>query len=502
MVAKAKAQSVQQVVRSSIEARNAGAPDEALRLIEAALVEFPDARALHLQAALNLHKIGDRLDEELAHWNICFDSFKEESSLPWFHMCRAAIQWRYRLTTDPDQVAAQKRLVDDLHAKCRAYLIDPAQDQTDETGDRNIAREATAWIAEWDVIDQGTPEAFARHFVAYPNSRNLGIYRKFVFTLFQKDPATALSKFVAFEKMVSERFPIVSASFASRGDEDTEISGRFWLEMADVLMHVGAVEHARRILLDLPQGLDGRAAALTMNDGLLARLHADNVNEAPDATFDDPDENGIIKWSPATPSDTVIFVFTGMAQNFYFALPFFHKFLGTLGCHIVYLKDSDTGFFLRGESPNGPSELEHILRGVRDDLGAIRCYTLGSSSGGYAAVRFGIALGADGILAFSIPTVSPADVRLANVQMMFQGLQRDFPDEEFDLVQFCANAGDIPPITLAFGEKCVRDRTAAEKLAGFPQVRLQMAPGSSAHPCIKAFVANGSFFPMIERMIS
>ena len=82
--------------------------------------------------------------------------------------------------------------------------------------------------------------------------------------------------------------------------------------------------------------------------------------------------------------------------------------------HRVWLRDRRASFYLRGVQGLGDSFPETVsaLRRMLVRLGARRLVTVGSSSGGWAALTFGILLGADVILGFGAPTTGlPEHVR-------------------------------------------------------------------------------------------
>lgn len=111
---------------------------------------------------------------------------------------------------------------------------------------------------------------------------------------------------------------------------------------------------------------------------------------------------------PAAGAEALLVVFSGHfpeAVELGYDVPFeFKRFLGRhpLRVHTLFLRDASMSWYLAGVDGLGDSvqEVADFIAHEREQLGAARLFTLGSSMGGYAALLFGHLLNADVALAF------------------------------------------------------------------------------------------------------
>lgn len=134
---------------------------------------------------------------------------------------------------------------------------------------------------------------------------------------------------------------------------------------------------------------------------------------APSAAVDDSDsaDAGNVRrcyLDAAAGAEALLVIFSGHfpeAVELGYDVPFeFKRFLGRhpLRVHALFIRDPSMSWYLKGVDGLGDSvtEVADFIAREREQLGAKRLFTLGSSMGGYAALLFGHLLKADVALAF------------------------------------------------------------------------------------------------------
>jgi tetratricopeptide (TPR) repeat protein len=185
-------------------------------------------------------------------------------------------------------------------------------------------------------------------------------------------------------------------------------------------------------------------------------------------------------------ADTAVLVFTGSNDAVSMPLPLFDRYLAKLNITAVYLKDFKRLRFLTGiESLGGDYESTLLaLRKTLDRLEIKRICTLGNCDGGFAAIRYGIELGAARIVAFGAPTHS-SDDSLTKIEQarnfMKHRLAAKVPTAMMDLKPFLNSREHTSQLELFYEEEDARDSMQALHLAGLPGVRHHPQPGLSNH---------------------
>jgi hypothetical protein len=204
------------------------------------------------------------------------------------------------------------------------------------------------------------------------------------------------------------------------------------------------------------------------------------------ALKDDPSAD--FQFVPATHSDTILLVFCGMAQRFGGCpLPLIHCYLGRLGVHLLYLRDHDNLFYLNGQRRdhyNFVQTLERI-RALSEQHGAKRFQTIGTSSGGFGALHWGIELLAERIVSLAGPT----DLRhiLANLRerQAALGIPEPYRANTWaaDAVSRLRQPGPQPRFHLIYAAENTNDVRFAQNL-GYPlapHISVEALQGSDAH---------------------
>jgi tetratricopeptide (TPR) repeat protein len=218
----------------------------------------------------------------------------------------------------------------------------------------------------------------------------------------------------------------------------------------------------------------------------------------------DPDRDVLIGKVPG--ADIVVFVFTGTNDELTIPLPLFDRYLATLRVTAIYLKDFNRLRFLMGIqslSDNYAGTLQ-ALRSVMKRVGATRLCTIGNCVGGFAAIRYGVDLGAERILTFGAPTCSPTDP-LASLEegrrFLRTRLETKVPPEMTDLKPFLETSGNTAPIEMFYEEQDPRDRMQALRLSGLPGVRLHPQRALSYRLLRRMASSNPSFGGMLAELL-
>jgi pimeloyl-ACP methyl ester carboxylesterase len=207
----------------------------------------------------------------------------------------------------------------------------------------------------------------------------------------------------------------------------------------------------------------------------------------------------VITWRNASGSGKAILVFGGGGADFWLSMEILHRKLRGAGCHLIYVRDRNFGFFLeRASDWDGVRAIAEGLRRQLAAFGATRLYCLGNSMGGYGALRYGIELGAEAVLAFG--AVTDPENQTTDPGLMPR-LRRTQPGLAIDPVPLYRDAQRRPRVTLCYGSENQADRAAAHRMKGIPGVSLVEAKGVRVHAVIRWFLANGGFDALVAAML-
>lgn len=174
--------------------------------------------------------------------------------------------------------------------------------------------------------------------------------------------------------------------------------------------------------------------------------------------------------------------------------------LARLPVHVVYLRDPHGRAYLDGIpelGPDGPA-MHRALQTLVADLGSQRLVTLGGSAAGYAALRAGLALGADRVLSlagFATPGPANADDPAhgrRGLQELFQG-----DPARHDLRPALRGPGRTRLIQV-LGGAYGPDLARARDLEGIDRVELHVLPGIDTHHVALPAIADGTFLRLLE----
>lgn len=215
------------------------------------------------------------------------------------------------------------------------------------------------------------------------------------------------------------------------------------------------------------------------------------------------DEEAVI--APGDRAETVALVFTGLADRAMVPLPSLDRYLAALGISAVYLRDFSRLMFLRGISSKA-ADLAGTVRWLGDLLGqwgTRRILSLGTSAGGYAAIHYGMALGADRIVAFSTPTNLGADFNREDGRARLVALKvQTLPEELLDLRPLVMRNAGRTPIHLVYGAGMRQDAHHARHVEGLPGVHLHPLEGFERHDSLVWLAGQGKLLSFLSETFS
>ena|SRR6266545_1813670 len=204
--------------------------------------------------------------------------------------------------------------------------------------------------------------------------------------------------------------------------------------------------------------------------------------------------------------DSVLLCFCAAQGTLGLPLNFVHQWLGRLPVNLVYIKDfRDLSGALGFPSlaPDRPASII-ALRRVVEALGGKRIYALGVSVGGYAAMYYGLQLGAAGVLNLAGASDLTSDFanRVGWVPLVHLNLLRLAPDYAMNLRDSYASARQRPHVLIAFNAGFPRDRQQAERMSGLPNVELVEIDGPAKHNVVDSLIRQGKFLDLLHRLLA
>lgn len=272
-----------------------------------------------------------------------------------------------------------------------------------------------------------------------------------------------------------------------------------------------AVDAARAVPLDAKPARRRQAAQILHHFGEHVPAHLDAQADfvppdlPPTRPLADLDRNGAVKIASARHSRGTVLVFTGLAAKASLSLPVFDRYMAGLEVSTIYLTDIGRWLFMRGisELAAGYDETLEALREQIARLGAGPVTTIGTSAGGYAAMRYGVDLGAAATLCFSPPSNLTAEFLAEDRrgQLVAKRLQA-LDAEMLDLRPHLLSREAVNPIDIFYGAGMPQDRRHAEHLRGVPGVTLHPLDTIDIHGTMKTMAAAGTLAATLERHVA
>jgi hypothetical protein len=237
----------------------------------------------------------------------------------------------------------------------------------------------------------------------------------------------------------------------------------------------------------------GLANGLTSIDGDTSNLYTPMISdEANTAYWRSPD--------PERAAESLVILFTGESRKFGISLDVLHRILRRSVGQVVYLRDHNNLFYLAGIHTWGDAAatLDRLKRLIAESS-VKRVCAIGSSAGGFAALRFGLDLSVDAVLALSPQT----DLRkFPEFKVGTKSLQRfRIPGEALDLLPLYEQAERRPQVTIAYGEDNKADEGHVKRLAKFAEVEILPLPGVSQHNVVTYLIAEGLFDQLVQKTL-
>lgn len=271
-----------------------------------------------------------------------------------------------------------------------------------------------------------------------------------------------------------------------------------WIRAIDAMLNRGQIATARHSL----QHLCDQQPELEWPRSVLALVDAMPDEPPGEPEFAD-DLRSDLQVVPRDGARTAVLVFCGRRNQPHMPLPMFQRWMARLGSSVVYLRDFADDHYLGGLASCGSVEATlEKLRGTIQDLEAERVFCLGNCSGGYAAARYGVDLGAERVFAFGSPVnMDPEFNTYLNRVRTAQRLAEAFPAAVLDLREVYLRAPRHPELVLFYGDKCWDDRIHSEHMAGIPGVRLEPMAGFDGHGVVPKLIRRGQFDAVLDRLI-
>lgn len=218
----------------------------------------------------------------------------------------------------------------------------------------------------------------------------------------------------------------------------------------------------------------------------------------------DDDGSGILR--DIQGRSALLVAFGGIAQGLGVPVFEFFRSLSAMDCDKVFIRDKHQAWYHRGVDDD--IETIDALRGELTAITSRRGYSrvcfLGNSMGGYAAILFGLMVGADAILAFAPQTFVDRKHRWLHRdrrwKRQIRGVHRA-PNKRADLL-------DLQPLVRRYSHSsvCVRvfyatdcrlDRVHADRLANIRNVELNPLD-EGRHQVVKVLRRNG----VLQRLLN
>jgi len=226
------------------------------------------------------------------------------------------------------------------------------------------------------------------------------------------------------------------------------------------------------------------------------------------ATFPDPVENqleslqGFLE-KPVPGSRTLLIVFAGTNNRTWMTFTLLHRMLRKLGVSIVYARDLLHDWYASGVVGLGEDFDSTVLgfRRLAERYRARRILTLGNCIGCHGALRFGLSLGAAGVLGFG-PKLKPHENMELDHKTSLRAFRAKRPVSHPNLHTRYLAAADRPKVTLFYGEHCGSDAADARALTDIPGIVATAIPGSADPDSLKDLLVLGLLEEVLQTFVA
>ncbi|HMN88178.1 MAG TPA: hypothetical protein PKA74_19660 [Bauldia sp.] len=200
-------------------------------------------------------------------------------------------------------------------------------------------------------------------------------------------------------------------------------------------------------------------------------------------------------------SETTVICFTGRGSRFGISSYFLRSLLQMHRVNLVLVFDWDEVGYLAGVRGLGDTMEESVARlsAMCARLGTRRLVVLGTSLGGFAAMRYALALGADATLALA-PRLHVFD-NPANLASLRAAVGDEVTAESID-VRAHHHAAERAPLTwIVYGTANEADVRSAAHMRGLDGVVEIPLEGIGDHRLITRLAVSGEFTPLFARFL-
>lgn len=201
-------------------------------------------------------------------------------------------------------------------------------------------------------------------------------------------------------------------------------------------------------------------------------------------------------------SGVTLLVFSGFADRAMVPVEWVDAFCAARNHSAIYLRDFGRSLYVNGiESvASGYEETIAALQQVLARHGTRRLLCLGTSAGGFGAIRYGLRLGAAGILTASPPISFKVVDELGDsrARLLVHRMYALFGRENLDLSRDVREAGGSTQLGVWFGEASEMDAAHARCLEGLPGVSLHPIPGLDRHGSFSTVLESGAFAAFLD----
>ena len=205
---------------------------------------------------------------------------------------------------------------------------------------------------------------------------------------------------------------------------------------------------------------------------------------------------------PVADADTLLLVFAGTNNRVWMTFSLLHKILRKTGVSVVYCRDLQQEWYAQGVVGLG-HDYESTVEGfakLAARNGVKRILTLGNCVGCQGALRFGLSLGAQGVLGIS-PKLRIGDRLKPEQKAQLTGI-RDRLQCEYKRIDIqYLEAAIHPKVTLIFGAECSDDAAAARSMAHVPGVTVAGIPDSTDTDSVKDLLVRGLLEPLLKDFV-
>ncbi len=292
-------------------------------------------------------------------------------------------------------------------------------------------------------------------------------------------------------------FAIVSRNAPAAAENDE----RFCLQFALACLHAREIERGLSLLARPFQDPVSHMAA-----PVLGAVRSRPVDFWRDRSRLVDDRSRDVQWTLSPRPRATLVLPTGISFG-YLPLSMIDALFAEHDVNVVYLRDFNKRAYLRGVVGLGSTEAETLgnLKPLLDRLDAARTIIMGSSQGGFAALRYGALLETPAAVSFSGPT---------DLSLYYDKVRPSAWNPNYFIKLSIEREADLPmdvaPLVAAsrstrfyqfYGAQSADDVRQAERLRGLPQVTLEAVPEIHDHFVLDHMIGSGWFDRLLERVI-